>query len=120
MTTKWVKRILIKVSGITRQGESGDYSYEVIPVPANQPATYVSFYDAARYTNWLSTGSTEDGVYSIGPNQSDNVGKFHVIKTNLMKVPMRPSHAEWQRLVCMTLPQIQRYTPSQPRLIPLG
>ena len=42
--------------------------------------TYVSFWDAARYVNWLSTGSTEDGVYTMKPTQDDN--KFAVIQRN--------------------------------------
>ena len=33
-----------------------------------------------RYVNWLSTGSTEDGVYAMKPRQGDN--KFAVIERN--------------------------------------
>ncbi|MDR1283136.1 MAG: formylglycine-generating enzyme family protein [Opitutaceae bacterium] len=32
---------------------------------ANKPVSYVSFYDAARFTNWLTTGSTETGLYTF-------------------------------------------------------
>jgi len=30
----------------------------------NRPVNYVSWYDAARFTNWLTTGNTESGVYN--------------------------------------------------------
>ena len=85
------------LGGITRQGESGDYSYTVVPELANHPVTYVSFYDAARYANWLSTGSTENGVYAIKPAQSDN--KEEEIPRDQDKFDggayALPSHAEW-------------------------
>ncbi|MDT8389137.1 MAG: SUMF1/EgtB/PvdO family nonheme iron enzyme [Lentisphaeria bacterium] len=31
----------------------------------NRPVNYVSWYDAARYTNWLTTGGTETGAYTL-------------------------------------------------------
>ncbi len=31
----------------------------------NKPVNYVSFYDAARFTNWLTTGDTESGFYKL-------------------------------------------------------
>ncbi|MDR1284508.1 MAG: formylglycine-generating enzyme family protein [Opitutaceae bacterium] len=30
-----------------------------------KPVNYVSFYDAMRFTNWLTTGGTETGVYNL-------------------------------------------------------
>ncbi|WP_081722105.1 formylglycine-generating enzyme family protein [Geminisphaera colitermitum] len=30
-----------------------------------KPMNYVSFYDAARFTNWLTTGDTENGLYTF-------------------------------------------------------
>ncbi len=41
-----------------RPSGSGDDSYWV-----NRPVNYVSWRDAARYCNWLTTGDTELGVY---------------------------------------------------------
>ena len=85
------------LGGIVRNGVSGDYAYSVVPELANHPVTYVSFWDAARYVNWLSTGSTEDGVYTMKPRQGDN--KFEVIERNQQSFDQGdyalPSHAEW-------------------------
>ncbi|WP_043588764.1 formylglycine-generating enzyme family protein [Geminisphaera colitermitum] len=49
--------------GITWNSSSGRYE-----VKANfdlKPVNFVSFYDAARFTNWLTTGTTETGVYNL-------------------------------------------------------
>ncbi len=32
---------------------------------ANRPVTYVSWYDAIRFANWLTSGNTESGSYTI-------------------------------------------------------
>ncbi len=50
--------------GISRSGASGSYTYTA--VKPNTPVNYVSFWDAARFTNWLTTGNTETGVYQLG------------------------------------------------------
>ena len=85
------------LGGITREGYSGDYSYSVVPELANHPVTYVSFWDAARYVNWLSTGSTEQGAYTMKPKQDDN--KTQLIERNQDAFDegafALPSHAEW-------------------------
>lgn len=33
---------------------------------ADKPVNYVSFYDAARFANWVGTGNTETGFYNLG------------------------------------------------------
>jgi formylglycine-generating enzyme len=51
-------------SGISYSGGS----YVVHSAFINRPLNFVSWYDAARYTNWLTTGDTEKGVYQFsGP-----------------------------------------------------
>ena len=56
-------------AGITRIGSPGDYSYSVIGSNANKPITYVSWFDAARFANWIHNGqgggSTETGAYTL-------------------------------------------------------
>ena len=71
---------------ITRHGSSGNYTYDFSGRPsgteadwANRPVNYVSFWDAARFANWLhngqptggqGAGTTEDGAYINIGNQT--------------------------------------------------
>lgn len=51
--------------------------YTPKPLFANKPVNYVSFYDAARFTNWLSTGDTEKGFYTLsGPVTFSSEGPY--------------------------------------------
>jgi hypothetical protein len=54
---------------IQRTGSDGNYSYSVAANYASRPVNYVSFWDAARFTNWLhngqGTGDTETGAYTL-------------------------------------------------------
>ena len=58
-----------KHGGISRSGRSGRFSYSVKSGFENKPVNYVSFWDAARFTNYLTnyltTGDTESGVYDL-------------------------------------------------------
>jgi hypothetical protein len=44
------------INGISRSGSSGTFTYSVNPGSANKPITYVSWFDAARFCNWLQNG----------------------------------------------------------------
>jgi len=71
------------IAGITRSGSSGSYSYTVTGSGA-RPITYVSWFDAARFTNWMhngqGSGDTETGAYTLvggqisGTAPAKNVG----------------------------------------------
>lgn len=59
-------------ANIQRTGSSPNFSYSVASDWANRPVNYVSFWDAARFANWLhngqptgpqGSGTTEDGAY---------------------------------------------------------
>jgi len=61
------------IMGISRSGASGGYTYSVIG-SGNRPVTYVSWYDSARFVNWLhngqpvglqAAGTTEEGAYTL-------------------------------------------------------
>jgi len=56
------------IAGIQRSGTSGSYSYSVIG-SGDRPITYVSWFDAARFANWMhngqGSGDTETGAYLI-------------------------------------------------------
>jgi formylglycine-generating enzyme required for sulfatase activity len=55
--------------GITPSLVSGSYTYTAKVGFENKPVTYVSFYDALRFANWLNngqgSGDTETGAYTI-------------------------------------------------------
>jgi hypothetical protein len=57
-------------AGITRSGAAGSYSYSPVSGTDDFPVTGVSWFDAARFVNWLANGqpsgpcgpgTTEDG-----------------------------------------------------------
>ena len=55
--------------GINCSGSAGDYTYTVKTGHANNPAIYITWYDALRFANWLDNGqqngNTETGVYTL-------------------------------------------------------
>jgi formylglycine-generating enzyme len=55
--------------GIDRSGTDGSYTYAVKTGHDNNPAIYITWYDALRFANWLSngqgSGSTESGPYTL-------------------------------------------------------
>jgi formylglycine-generating enzyme required for sulfatase activity len=62
-------------AGIQRNSSNGVYFYSVDSGLEIYPVTYVSWFDAARYANWMANGkpnglqgvtTTEDGAYSLG------------------------------------------------------
>jgi len=86
--------------GIVRTGAFGSFSYSVKPdVPdggpdetnytyGDKPVVYVSWYDAARFANWVNNGatagaSTETGAYTManGPSVSRNTGSSWFLPT---------------------------------------
>jgi sulfatase modifying factor 1 len=65
----------LNVAGISRTGSPGSYSYAVIG-DGQRPVTYVTWYDAVRFTNWLTDGNTETGAYTI-----TNAGNTVIVPT---------------------------------------
>ena len=67
----------LNVAGIARSGSPGSYAYAPIDNggdSANRPIAYVSWFDAARFANWMANGqpsgpqtaaTTEDGAYPL-------------------------------------------------------
>jgi sulfatase modifying factor 1 len=60
--------------GIVQSGVSGGFTYAVKADMGNKPVNYVSWYDAARFSNWLhnnqpigaqGAGTTETGAYTL-------------------------------------------------------
>ena len=90
----------LNIKGITRSGSSGSYTYAVSG-DGQRPVTYVSWFDAARFTNWLHNGqpvglqvagTTEQGAYALngavsGVGFSKSGGSQYWI----------PSESEWYK-----------------------
>ena len=64
------------LGGIRRTGTPGNYVYTVKGGFEDKPVVYTSFWDAARFANWLHNGmasggqtvfTTEDGAYTLDP-----------------------------------------------------
>ena len=66
----WVSNMSSDASGgINCSTGAGGYTYAVKAGQANNPAIYVTYYDALRFANWLNNGqgggSTETGSYAL-------------------------------------------------------
>lgn len=108
----------LNIAGISRTGVSGSYSYSVTgpsgTAPAgassalNRPITYVSWWDAARFTNWVANGqptgaqnstTTENGTYPLngatsGASPAKNATNPN---TNLAPAFWIPTEDEWYK-----------------------
>ena len=79
--------------------EQDPYTYSVASDYANRPVNFVSFWDAARFTNWLHNGQgiggdTETGVYTLG---GYNGVDGRTIARNLGTKFFIPSEDEWYK-----------------------
>ena len=69
----------LNTAGIAQSGEQGSFVYTVMDNDgnsANRPITYVDWYAAARFANWMANGqptgcqgpeTTENGAYDLAP-----------------------------------------------------
>jgi len=85
------------IAGISRSGTSGSYTYSVIG-SGDRPITIVSWFDAARFANWLHNGqptgaqnasTTEDGAYTL------NGATSGIITKNVGATVWIPTDNEW-------------------------
>ena len=97
----------LNVAGISQSGSSGSYTYSVIG-SANHPVTYVSWFDAARFANWVANGqptggqttiTTEDGAYTLSGQNSGVSFTKNGINPNTSAAPTFwvPSEDEWYK-----------------------
>ncbi len=93
----------LNVAGIAQNGSSGSYTYSVIG-SANHPITYVSWGDAARFSNWLANGqptgaegngTTETGSYTLNGATSD--AALNAIARNANATWVIPTENEWYK-----------------------
>ena len=64
----------------------------------DKPVNYVSFYDAARFANWVMTGDTENGFYTFSDtNTLATQGTHGSAQHNAMNWVAIPSQDEWYK-----------------------
>jgi formylglycine-generating enzyme len=96
-----------KIKGIQQAGTSGNYSYSVIG-SANRPITYVSWFDSARFANWMANGqptgaqtstTTENGAYNVNGAIQGNAMAKNVTNPNTNAAPtfFIPNLNEWYK-----------------------
>jgi formylglycine-generating enzyme required for sulfatase activity len=84
----------LNIAGISRSNSSGSFAYNVIEASGNRPIAYVSWFDAARFANWMHNGatngaSTETGAYTL------NGATNGIILKNPDAIWWIPSADEW-------------------------
>ena len=95
------------IKGIQQAGTSGNYSYSVIG-SANRPITYVSWFDSARFSNWMANGqptgaqtstTTENGAYNVNGAINGNAVAKNVTNPNTGAAPTFyvPTQNEWYK-----------------------
>ncbi len=95
------------IMGVVRHGVSGSYSYSVVG-SANCPITYVSWYDSARFSNWMANGqptgaqtstTTENGAYNVNGAITGNRVAKNVTNPNTSAAPTfsMPTENEWYK-----------------------
>ncbi|MBU6275178.1 MAG: SUMF1/EgtB/PvdO family nonheme iron enzyme [Planctomycetes bacterium] len=101
----------LNVAGISRTGVSGSYTYSVINNggdSANRPITYVSWFDSARFANWMANGqptgaqnstTTENGAYNVNGATTGNAPAKNATNPNTSAAPTFyiPTENEWYK-----------------------
>ena len=101
----------LSVAGIARTGVSGSYTYSVINNggdSSNRPITYVSWWDAARFSNWMANGqptgaqsstTTENGGYNVNGATTGSAPGKNVTNPNTSAAPTFyiPTENEWYK-----------------------
>ena len=95
------------IMGISCTGQPGSYSYSVIG-SANRPITFVSWFDSARFANWMANGqptgaqtstTTENGAYNVNGAINGNAVAKNVTNPNTGAAPTFyvPTQNEWYK-----------------------
>jgi sulfatase modifying factor 1 len=101
----------LSVAGITRVGRRGHYAYSVMNndgSAVDRPITYVSWFDAARFANWMANGqpsgrqnprTTENGAYDLRKAGRGTAVPRNTINPNTRTAPQffLPTENEWYK-----------------------
>ena len=97
------------VAGIAQTGSSGSYTYSVITNggnSANRPITYVSWFDSARFANWMANGqptgaqsstTTENGAYALSGTTTAPAKNGTNPNTSAVPTFFIPNESEWYK-----------------------
>lgn len=102
---------VLNSAGIQRSGESGQYHYAALNNggdSAKRPITYVSWFDTARFANWLANGrpsglqdssTTENGAYPLLGRTSGLAVPVNHINPNTGAPPdfVMPTEDQWYK-----------------------
>jgi len=97
----------LNIAGISQTGGSGSYTYSVLG-SANRPITFVSWWDSARFSNWMANGqptgaqsstTTENGAYNVNGAISGNAVAKNATNPNTSAAPTFyvPNQNEWYK-----------------------
>ncbi len=83
--------------GITQSGSSGSYTYAAKTDMSSKPVIFVSWWDAARVSNWLMNGatgtsSTETGAYTLSGTTSGDAPAVNPAATYFV-----PTEDQWYK-----------------------
>jgi len=101
----------LNIAGISRSGASGSYTYSVINHDgdsSNRPITYVSWFDSARFANWMANGqptgaqsstTTENGAYNLNGATGGTAPAMNATNPNTGLTPTYriPTENEWYK-----------------------
>ena len=101
------------VAQISRSGTAGTYTYAVLNGTGSRPISYVSWFDCARFSNWMSNGqpsgaqtstTTENGAYNVNGATSGNAVAANATNPNTSLAPTFriPLENEWYKAAYYT------------------
>ena len=97
-----------RVAQISQSGSPGTYTYAVMNSTGQRPISYVSWFDCARFSNWMSNGqpsgaqvstTTENGAYNVDGVTLGNAVAKNVTNPNTGLAPTFriPLENEWYK-----------------------
>ena len=89
-----------QMSGIDRTSSGDLYAYTAKGGDANwdnRPVDFVSWHDAARFCNWLTTGNTENGVYLFSGGTLQGTRDHQMASLNFQTAYFIPTENEWYK-----------------------
>jgi len=82
------------IGGIFRLGDNGNYAYFVKPCMGNKPVVFISWYNAARYCNWLHNNKPNSGIQNDNSTE-DGSYTLHGIMDHISIIPKNDNSLYW-------------------------